>query len=96
MNYRNYLILISCLAEKSSPYGHLKVVFDEEVSFRPHREPNPRRRSARWGIGGKGDEDCSEVDRSLLCSWRKGDHPSGAWCNLFDVSAGQGLISSLS
>jgi hypothetical protein len=96
MNYRNYLILISCLAEKSSPYGHLKVVFDEEVSLPPHREPDPCSRSARWGIGGKGDEDCSEVDRSLLRRRRKGDHPSGAWCNLFDVSAGQGLISSLS
>ena len=76
MDYRHHLILVSCLADKSSPYGHLKVVLDEEVALRPHREPNPRRRAARWRIGGKGDEDRSEVDRSPLRRGRKGDHPS--------------------
>jgi hypothetical protein len=96
MNYRYNLILISCPAEELSAHRNLKVVLNEEVALRPHREPNPRRRAARWRVGGKGDEDCSEVDRSLLRRRRKGDHPSGTGCNLFDVSAGQRLISFLS
>jgi hypothetical protein len=53
MNYRDYLVLISCLANELPTYGDLKVVLDEKVSLASHREPNPRRRAARWGIGGQ-------------------------------------------
>lgn len=93
MNYRYNLILISCPAEELSTYGHLKVVLNEEVSLRPHREPNPRSRAARWRVGGKGDEDCSEINRSLLCRGRKGNHLLGTRFNVLHVSASQRLIS---